>query len=154
MRILRGLVFVVVLAALGLVGWNIFQYKGGENTQVEKTVPRQEEFSDFTATFEIFTFGTRRDFTARMYHNQSPHVFIESTNPSVIYIKKPGITWRDFFDTLPFSLDENCLVTGTEQVFCTEENNKLRIFLNEVEKPLVLGQEIQPGDVLRVEYGG
>jgi hypothetical protein len=108
---------------------------------------------DFTASFEIFTNGTKRIFTDAKYHNQSSDVYIESTNPSRIHVKKAGVRWSDFFETLPFSLTRECLVTGTNQTFCTSETKKLRFFLNGEEVPQALNRPIQAGDSLRVTYG-
>lgn len=109
--------------------------------------------TDFTASFEITTNGTKRIFTQVMYHHQSPDLYIENPNPSTIHIKKSEATWNDFFKTLPFSLTQSCLVTGTKQTFCSTETKKLRFFLNEVETPNALENKIQANDHLRVTYG-
>ncbi len=110
------------------------------------------EIIDFTAGFEIYTNGTKRIFNQDMYHNQSADVYLTSNNPSTIHIKKRGITWDDFFKTLPFSVTNNCLVTGTKQTFCTTVTQKLRFYLNEIENSDVLGLEIKEGDFLKIVY--
>lgn len=109
--------------------------------------------TDFTASFEISTNGTKRIFTQAMYHHQSPDVYIENSDPSIIHIKKTEVTWNDFFKTLPFSLTKNCLITGTKQKFCSTETKKLRFFLNEVETPNALENKIKPSDHFEVTYG-
>lgn len=43
---------------------------------------------DYRASFAIFTNGLKRTFTAAMYHNQSEEVYIESSNPSIVFVKK------------------------------------------------------------------
>ena len=108
--------------------------------------------TDFTARFEIFTNGTKRIFTDAKYHNQSNDVYIEKLNPQLIFIKQAGVTWSDFFSTLPFSITKDCLVTGTKQTFCTTETKKLYFYLNDQENPDVLDTIIAPNDSLRVEY--
>ena len=52
---------------------------------------------DFTASFEIYTNGTKRVFTQAMYHNQSNDVFIENPDPSLVHVKKASVTWAGFF---------------------------------------------------------
>jgi len=106
----------------------------------------------FTAEFTITTNGTQRIFTDKKYHNLSTDVYIESENPSVLQVKKPGITWSDFFATLPMSLTKDCLVTGTGQIFCANDTSELKFWLNGEEFPDALEQRIQPEDSLRVEY--
>lgn len=107
---------------------------------------------NITAKFEITTNGTKRIFTASMYHRQSSEVYIENPDPSIIYVKKLGTTWDDFFKTLPFSLTKDCLVTGTKQTFCSNETKKLHFFLNKVETDNPLEREIKDNDVLKIMY--
>lgn len=111
------------------------------------------ESIDLQAGFAIFTEGTFRVFTAAMYHNQSEDVFITADNPNALTVKRSGITWGDFFGTLPMKLDATCLMTGTGRTFCTTEAKRLRFYINEIEDPLALGREIGQGDRLLVTYG-
>lgn len=154
--ILISLLALVLMAAIG--GYLLSNNNNSEPTKTETmtstTVPSKiAEPTDFTASFEIYTLGTKRIFTQAMYHKQSPDVFIQNTDPSIVYIKKKGITWADFFATLPFSLTKDCLTTGTKQTFCTNEQQKLRFILNNKEIPDALDLEIQSQDHLRVIYG-
>jgi hypothetical protein len=120
--------------------------------QVSELVNSQEETPEFTASFEIQTNGIKRVFTQAMYHNLSPDVFIASSDPSTIVVKKAGVTWDDFFKTLPFSLTKNCLTTGTKQTFCSSESKALRFYLNDKEMPAALDSLIEANDHLRVTY--
>ena len=109
--------------------------------------------TEFEASFEIYTNGTKRIFTDPKYHYQSSEVYLTPENPSIIYLKKIGVTWDDFFKTLPFSVTSDCLVTGTKQTFCSTSTQKLRFIINGVELPNALNMEIKAGDVLKVVYG-
>lgn len=125
------------------------QQPNTETPSVNTGNPNQE----IQASFAIFTNGTFRIFTAAMYHNQSADVFIESSNPNVIQVKKPGTTWGGFFSTLPFKLSDTCLTTGTGQNFCTNGSGTLKFFINGEFKPNALGLEIKKGDKLLITYG-
>jgi len=128
----------------------------------EQTVPEAAEPTsatstsdlpaEFTAQFKITTNGTERIFTDQKYHNLSADVFIESEKPDVIQVKRLGVTWKEFFATLPMSLTQDCLTTGTGQTFCTNESSELKFWLNGGEAAEVLEQNIQPNDFLLVEY--
>lgn len=107
----------------------------------------------FSAHFQIVTNGTKRTFTQAMYHHQDEDAFIDAANPEQVEVTRYGITWNDFFKTLPFSLDEECLVTGTGQKFCNSGAGRLRFYVNEIETPNALDQIIEPGDDLKVTYG-
>ena len=154
------LVVLLFVAVSGIVGWNLYTNRNQNNLAGQATISNQTpttpvvtEPVNFTATFEIYTYGTKRVFTQTMYHDLSPDVFIQSQDPSVIYVRKVGITWTDFFETLPFSLSKECLTTGTKQTFCTTKTQKLRFFLNNIENPDTLDANIQAGDNLQVTYG-
>ena len=145
------LISLFLIATVGIIGLQFYGKQNNLNEQTVITAPPKP--TDFTASFEIYTQGTKRSFSAAMYHNQSPDVFLQSQNPNTVYVKKAGITWADFFGTLPFSLTKECLVTGTKQTFCTTETQKLRFFLNNAEAPGALDLAIEPEDRLRVSYG-
>lgn len=149
--------FFLSLALLTSVVWLI----GGRNLLAPDKlnfensptpIPSITGLAPFTARFEIYTNGTKRVFTAAMYHNQSPEVYLEAADPGLIYVGRTGITWEDFFATLPFSLDEKCLVTGTKQTFCNNRDQRLYFYLNGSETSGVLPRQINPNDSLRVEY--
>ncbi len=106
-----------------------------------------------TATFAIFTNGTFRIFTDKKYHNKSKDVFIQSDNVNRVYVKKIGITWNDFFITLPMTLKKDCLTTGTGQVFCANASHKLSFYINGIEDSNALSREIKANDQLLVSYG-
>ena len=66
-------------------------------TTFEISPTQTEEKVDITASFEIYTNTTKRIFTASMYHNLSEDVYITADDPSIIHVKKAGVTWDDFF---------------------------------------------------------
>lgn len=109
--------------------------------------------ADFTASYEIFTNGTFRIFTDPKYHNLSEEVFIQENNPNIIYVKKSGITWDDFFKTLPMKLTKDCLTTGTNQTFCTDQTGTLKFYINGVKDDNALDKKINADDKLLVTFG-
>lgn len=108
---------------------------------------------EIKAAFAIFTNGLFRVFTEEMYHNLSADVYIEASNPNIVFVKKADITWDEFFKTLPFTLSKDCLMTGTGQTFCTKGEQVLRFYLNREINPHALDQVIREGDQLLVSFG-
>lgn len=157
-KVVLSILISISLVIAGIVGWQLYSNQNIPDRQAtiiaNTPIPTESpEQNDFTASFEIYTNGTKRIFTDVKYHNQSQNVFIQNPDPSTIYVKTVGTTWADFFETLPFSLSKECLVTGTGQTFCSNENQRLRFFLNDILTPQVLDLQINPGDNLRVTYG-
>lgn len=152
---------IIIVSITGIIYLrNYTSSQKQENTptlnEVAQPTPQLEEANettDFTATFEIYTHGTRRIFTASMYHDQSQDVFITNPNPNVVNVKKAEVTWNDFFKTLPFSLTKECLVTGNNETYCTNNAAKLSFYINDEETPDALERPIYPSDKLVVLYG-
>lgn len=119
----------------------------------KKESPESSGLINKQASFAIFTNGTFRVFTASMYHNLSEDVFIESSNPNIVRVKKAGVTWDDFFKTLPFKLSKDCLTTGTGQTSCTGQNGTLKFYLNGQLEPKTLDKVINQGDKLLISFG-
>lgn len=119
----------------------------------ETTQPDQNEEVNYKAAFAIYTNGVFRVFTATMYHNLSEDVYIQADNPNIVHVKKSGVTWNDFFKTLPFSLTKGCLTTGTRETFCTNQTKTLKFYLNGVRNDNLLDTEIKPNDKALISYG-
>ncbi len=103
------------------------------------------------AKFSIYTLGTKRDFSNSMYQNLSEKAYIATGKGDQI-IARSNTTWKEFFDTLPFSIDTQCLVTGTKQRFCTNKTQNLNFYLNGAVDPEALSRSINEGDELEVRF--
>lgn len=148
---------IIGVILLLIVSYFLLRDKESKNSVTEKTlqqpIPDQTQPVNKQASFAIFTNGTFRAFTASMYHNLSEDVFIQAKSPNIIYIKKHGITWDDFFKTLPFSLTKDCLTTGTKETFCTNQNGTLKFYLNGVRSDDFLDRQINYDDKALITYG-
>ncbi len=144
----KWLLVILAAAALGVV---FFTTKTSKPQPIVELVSSPEPV-DYTAEFAIYTNGTFRVFTSSMYHNLSTDVFISADNPNLIQVKKADTTWQEFFNTLPFKLDKDCLVTGTGQTFCTGEAGELIFTLNGAKDKDALDKVIQEEDKLVVSF--
>lgn len=144
---------VVVLVGIYLLLTQASKFVTKTTSPESSTIANISSKADYSASFAIFTKGTFRIFTASMYHNLSKDVYIQADNPNIVYVKKKGITWNDFFKTLPLKLTKDCLTTGTKQTFCTNINEKLRFYVNGKEVVNALDNQIEAGDQLLVTYG-
>lgn len=119
--------------------------------QVPDTSPTP--FVPYQAQFAIYTNGIKRTFTASMYHQLSEKAFIEPGKPDFVQVHAPNVSWQDFFATLPFQVTSNCLITGTGQRFCSDQNQSLKFYLNGQTRADILSQTIQPNDKLVISFG-
>lgn len=105
----------------------------------------------FEASFKIITNGIVRNFSNAMYQNQSEEAFIPSGMPQSVTVTKET-TWQEFFDTLPFSLNTECLITGDGDRLCDGEGGTLSFELNGENTPDALSETIKRDDTLIVRY--
>lgn len=140
-----------VIAAIGVLMYPADKPK--PNKQEPVRAPAHEAAPGITASFAIFTNGTRRDFTDPTYHNRSGDLYIDATSPNTIQVREAGRVWGDFFNTLPMQLTAGCLTTGTGQIFCSNTTHTLKFFINGKEDPGALEHEIHDGDSLLISYG-
>lgn len=152
---MRTILILGTVVVLMMVGSFIFSSTKPETETktLAPPTPQTQKTTEIKAAFAIFTNGTFRVFTASMYHNLNNDVFIEASNPNLIRIKKLGITWDDFFKTLPMKLTGECLTTGTGRSFCTKANQTLRFYLNGIKDSTALEKIIKNGDQLLITYG-
>lgn len=107
---------------------------------------------DIKASFTIITGGITRSFKAEKYHNQSPDVYIEASDPTLVHVTKIAIIWDDFFKTLPMKLTKECLTTGDGETFCDGKDGSLKFYLNGVEDKDLLQKEIKEQDRVLIKY--
>ena len=151
---MRPVFIIGSLLVLVIVGFFIFSSSKPKPTSIATTHQLQQETRvEIKASFAIFTNRTFRVFTASMYHNLSNDVFIEASNPNIVRVRKKGITWDDFFKTLPMKLTRDCLTTGTGQSFCTNSNQTLKFYINGKVDSNALDRIINEGDQLLVSHG-
>lgn len=157
----KSIIIVSLILLFGIFGYFFLNQQTNKNTPSQKEntskqnldITPQSQVVEKQASFTIFTNGTFRIFTASMYHNLSEDVYIEASNPNIVKVKKAGITWNNFFSTLPFKLTHDCLTTGTKETFCTGSDGALKFYLNGESSKNALDQEINNGDKLLVTFG-
>lgn len=114
---------------------------------------KKEDFVHKHAAFLIFTKDTKREFTDTKYHERSEKVHLHASNPEIIHLHASGVTWQEFFDSLPMKLTQDCLTTGTGQEFCSDSGVTLKFYLDGEKVQDALFQEIKEGDRLLVSFG-
>lgn len=150
---LKPITISIVIILILIAAFLLFNKPQTLKTSVQTPTPTQEiREINIKASFTIVTGNITRSFIAEKYHNQSPDVYIENPDPSVIHVKKIGITWDDFFKTLPMMLTKDCLITGDGETLCNEKGGTLIFYLNDVETPDLLDNEIKDGDKALINF--
>lgn len=117
-----------------------------------KPTETQPQTANITASFTIRTDNITRSFRDEKYHNQSKDVFIIAQNPNAVHVIKNGITWSDFFATLPMKLTKECLITGDGETLCDGQQGTLQLYLNGIEDEDLLDREIKNIDTVLILF--
>ncbi|MDP2638144.1 MAG: hypothetical protein Q8P26_03730 [Candidatus Levybacteria bacterium] len=152
---MRKMVITIIISiALVLVSaFLLFNQSSTPKVSIQIPSPTpQDTRVNIKASFTIITGNITRSFQAEKYHNQSSDVYIESSNPTIINVAKSGITWNDFFKTLPMKLTEDCLITGDGETLCNGNGRALKFYLNDIETPDLLDKEIRDGDKALINF--
>jgi hypothetical protein len=158
----KGLIGVVSLVVISIIFYLIYistQQKPANtppSNVTQEITPLPSPTPDKAiqkATFLIFTNNTRRIFTDPRYHHKSESVYITKEQPTQVTVTKEGITWNDLFKTLPMSVTNECLITGTQQTFCSNATHTLKFYINGEKVENGLDTDIHEGDTLLISYG-
>ena len=146
----------IVVALAGYLYLTISKVSAPDNssqTAAQQPTP-EAAFAPYKASFQIIINDETRIFTDPRYHNKSAEVYIppEGSRQVQVVVTKPNITWGILFATLPMSLTKDCIVTGTQQTFCSNASKQLRFYINDVESPDALITVIEPNSQLKVVY--
>lgn len=145
----------LLIAAIALyIGYTTIAGNRTSPSSIQPTPsPAQSsEKVNIKASFTIITGGITRSFKAEKYHNLSPDVYIDASDPNIVHVTKKGITWDDFFKTLPMKLTKDCLTTGDGETFCDGKNGSLKFFLNEIEDKVLLEKQIREEDKVLIKF--
>lgn len=148
--IVAGIIIVLISAAIFLSRPQV------NNTPVLQTATPSpsvmEEKITITASFKIMTGDITRSFANPKYHNQSEDVFLSTNDSTIVHVTKSGITWADFFNTLPMKLTKDCLTTGDGEKLCDGQGGSLNFYLNGNEDIDLLDKEIKDNDQALITY--
>ncbi len=144
-------ILIIIAAFVAIISAIIYLNKPQITPQAPTPTPFSEEKVNIKATFTIITGNITRSFKAEKYHNLSPDVYIEASDPNIVHVTKTGITWNDFFKTLPMKLSKDCLVTGDGENLCSDKGS-LKFYLNDVEDKDLLDKEIRDDDKALIIY--
>lgn len=146
------IIFIAVFILFLFLALTLFNKPQTNQTSIPTSTSTPTEDVDIKANFTIITGNITRSFKAEKYHNKSPDVYITADDPSIVHVTKKGITWDDFFKTLPMKLTKECLITGDEETLCDGKDGSLKFFLNDLKDKDLLDKEIKQNDQILIKF--
>jgi len=98
-------------------------------------------------------FGDTFDFSAPAYQIKSSWIHFEANDGTTVHKHATGVKLGYLFDTLRLGLDDKCFVFVDGRSFCTDEEYKLKFFINGQQVSDLRDYEIKDDDKILISYG-
>ena len=141
----------LLIAVLFMAGCSLFTPDSSTAPSVQ--FPRPLSDVDETVSLAVFIEGIQVDLAKPRYSVVNDSVYLDPKFPGLIRVKKSPLTWKDFFDQSPLSLDNNCLVTDDRSTYCASEKNTLKVMLNGILISDLYDRSLTNGDAVLISFG-
>ncbi len=105
------------------------------------------------AALLVKIFGDTFDFSSPAYQIKSSWIHFEGRDGSTIHKHATGVDLGYLFETLAIGLDDQCYVFSDGKQFCSNEDYKLKFFINSEQVPDIRDYEIMEDDRVLIIYG-
>lgn len=99
-------------------------------------------------------FGDTFDFDGPAFQIKSSWIHFEGRDGTTIHKHATGVNLGYLFDTLSIGLDDQCYRFPDGKQFCSNEDYKLKFFVNGEQVPDIRDYETMEGDRVLIVYGG
>jgi hypothetical protein len=144
-------VLSIIAVIVGYAGWMFINMTETAPGGPENAGALGSEHSHAGILVKIF--GDSFDFSAPAYQIKSSWIHFEGRDGSTVHKHATGVTLGYLFDTLTLGLDDQCFVFQDGRSFCTDEEYKLRFFVNGEELPDIRDLEIVEDDKILITFG-
>lgn len=105
------------------------------------------------AALLVKIFGDTFEFASPAFQIKSSWIHFEGNDGTTIHKHATGVNLGYLFETLAIGLDDQCYVFPDGKQFCSNEDYKLRLFVNGDEVPDIREHEIMEDDRVLIIYG-
>jgi len=99
-------------------------------------------------------FGDTFDFDGPAFQIKSSWIHFEGRDGTTIHKHATGVNLGYLFDTLSIGLDDQCYIFPDGKQFCSNEDYKLKFFVNGEQVTDIRDYEIMDSDRVLIVYGG
>lgn len=151
------LIAVGVIAIIAvIVGYSVYLFLF---TDIAETAPGTPDgagplFSEHShAAMLVKIFGDTFEFSGPAFQIKSSWIHFEGNDGTTIHKHATGVKLGHLFETLSIGLDDQCYVFPDGKQFCSNEDYKLKLFVNEEQVSDIREHDIMEGDRVLIVYG-
>jgi len=105
------------------------------------------------AALLVKIFGDTFDFSSPAYQIKSSWIHFEGRDGTTIHKHATGVDLGYLFETLAIGLDDQCYIFSDGKQFCSNEDYKLKFFINGEQVSDISEYEIMEDDRVLIVYG-
>jgi len=105
------------------------------------------------AALLVKIFGDTFEFASPAFQIKSSWIHFEGNDGTTIHKHATGVELGYLFETLAIGLDDQCYIFPDGKQFCSNEDYKLKLFINREQVPDIREYEIMEGDRVLILYG-
>jgi hypothetical protein len=105
------------------------------------------------AALLVKIFGDTFEFASPAFQIKSSWIHFEGNDGTTIHKHATGVKLGYLFETLAIGLDDECYVFPDGKQFCSNEDYKLKFFINREQVPDIREYDITEGDRVLIVYG-
>ena len=105
------------------------------------------------AALLVKIFGDTFEFSGPAFQIKSSWIHFEGRDGTTIHKHATGVDLGYLFDTLAIGLDDQCYIFPDGKQFCSNEDYKLKFFINGEQVPNISNYEIIEDDKILILYG-
>ena len=106
------------------------------------------------ASLLVRIFGDKFDFASPAYQIKSSWIHFEDSDGTTIHRHSSGVTLDYLFANLGISIDSECYKFPDGRQFCSNEDYRLKYYINHQIVKDISGYVLEDGDRILITYGG
>jgi len=128
-------IILLLLAAIILSGGSVYYFFTTSTQEHPIGYAYSQDKVHVHSDFIVSLDGTTYDFTDDQYQSKPnrtlhAHIHLHDNNDKVIHRHDHDITIADFFNSLGFTLTDECVITDTGLEYCSNGEKKLQLYVN------------------------
>ena len=144
-------VLAVIAVIVGYAGYLILTMTESAPGGPEDAGALGSEHSHAALLVKIF--GDTFEFASPAFQIKSSWIHFEGNDGTTIHKHATGVELGYLFETLAIGLDDQCYIFPDGKQFCSNEDYKLKLFINREQVPDIREYEIMEGDRVLILYG-
>ena len=111
------------------------------------------------ADFRVYVNGKSLNFADDRYYMKSSFIHVDSGAPApektgdIVHMHATGVPLWIFFESIGMDLNKECITPENKEKFCSDGNNKLKFFVNEIENNEFENYVFNDLDKILISYG-